>query len=209
MAFGNGRSAPGRRRARLKDGAKLEKELAAEMQRCVPIAKCKMKRAVLFIFIVFSGSVTMFSQTHIDACHVYVVDAAKARAGYKSYSERGNVSGLSGSQTVFPEFYPTIGEEELTTKTYPFPGSRLVITASVYYTDESMSSAEGSDSILVGIVISPKPQRDAISSENNAVTEVTESPNPRTVRAKKYMRVNGRLYLVGIECSCNKKAASE
>jgi hypothetical protein len=113
---------------------------------------------------------------------------------------------LSVGQTVFPEFHPLVGEEEITTKTYPFPGSNLVITASLYYTDESMASAEGADSMLVGIAISPKAQRDATSAENNAVAEVTVNAPQDTVRAKKHTKVNGRLYLVGIECRCKERS---
>jgi hypothetical protein len=56
--------------------------------------------------------------------------------------------------------------------------------------------------MLVGIVTSPKAQRDAISAENSAVSEVTYNDKLDTVMAKKYVRVTGRLYLVGIECHC-------
>ena len=92
-----------------------------------------------------------------------------------------------------------MGEEELTTKSYRFPGARLMITASVYYTDESMASAEGSDSMTIGITVSPKSLKNALTAEHNAASEVTSS-KVDTVRAKKYLRVNGRLYLIGIEC---------
>ena len=153
------------------------------------------------------------AQTRRDACHVYVVDVALGRKSFEKFRETGNAQAdakaLAVGQTVFPEFYPLIGEEELTTKTYPFLRSSLVITASVYYTDESMASAEGADSMLVGIVISPKPQRDAISTENNAVSEVTENDHLDMVRAKKYVKVNGRLYLVGIECRCKERTKSK
>ena len=153
------------------------------------------------------------AQTRSDVCHVYVVDLAIAKSASESFRETGNADrdakALSVGQTLFPEFRPVIGEEELTTKTYRFPRSNLTITASVYYTDESMASADGSDSMLVGIVVSPKSQRDAISADNNAVAEVTENGNLDTVRAKKYVKVNGRLYLVGIECRCKERAKSK
>jgi len=138
-----------------------------------------------------------------------VVDAELARKAFEEYRATGNfetdAKALAVGQTVFPEFKATIGEEELTTKTYSFPRRRLIITATVYYTDESMASAEGVDSMLVGIVIGPKAQRDAISAENNAVSEVTYTDQLDTVRAKKYVKVNGRLYLVGIECRCKER----
>lgn len=132
------------------------------------------------------------------------MDVAKATKAAESFRESGkaepDAKALSAGQTVFPEFRSVIGEEELTTKTYRLPGSNLTITASVYYTDESMASVHGSDSMLVGIVVSPRAQKDALSAENNAVSEITYGDNVDTVRAKKYLKVKGRLYLVGIEC---------
>jgi len=141
-----------------------------------------------------------------DICHVYVVDVAKARKSFDEYRDSGNSEAakkaMAASETRFPEFRTVIGEEELTTKTYPFPGSRLIITASIYYTDESMASTKGVDSMLVGIVVSPKSQKDAISAEDNAVSEFTLKDRD-TVRVKKYLKVNGQLYLVGVECKSN------
>src|SRR5688572_4272115 len=146
-----------------------------------------MRIALVVAFLMARGNA--FAQTR-DVCHAYVVDVTAAKAA-------SDVKSMSAAQTVFPEFHPTIGEEELTTKTYPLPRSSLVITASVYYTDESMASAAGSDSMLVGILISPKAERDALSSPHNAVAEVTHSSHRYTVRAKKYLDVQRRLYLVG------------
>jgi hypothetical protein len=149
----------------------------------------------------FASTVALGNTDQVDTCHVYLVDVEKAKAGFEAYRAGADPSALSAAQKVFPEFFPKIGEEELTTKTYPFPGSKLTITASVYYTDESMRSAEGSDSMLVGVVVSPEPQRDAIQAVDNAVMEVTLGLHRQTVRTKKYLRVNGKLYLVGVECS--------
>lgn len=155
--------------------------------------------------VLLASSITA-AQTRSDVCHVYVVDVANTTKAVESVVESGDdeayAKALASGQTVFPEFRPLVGEEELTTKTYRFPRSNLIITASVYYTDESMRSVAGADSMLVGIVTSPRAQTNAISTENNAVSEVTYSDNLDTVRAKKYVRVKGRLYLVGVECRC-------
>jgi hypothetical protein len=171
-----------------------------------------MKRIVQANMIVLLVLGIASAQNRRDTCHVYVVDIALGKKAFEEFRETGDsqadAKALAVGQTIFPEFHPLIGEEELTTKTYPFPGSTLVITASVYYTDESMASAEGADSMLVGIVISPKAQRDAISAENNAVSEVTDNDHLDTVRAKRYVRVNRRLYLVGIECHCKESTKS-
>lgn len=163
-----------------------------------------MKRIIFVQLTLLLAASLAEAQTRSDVCHVYVVDVAKATRAVRSFRESGDAGAdakaLAAGQTIFAEFRPVIGEEELTTKTYRFPESNLMITASVYYTDESMASVRGSDSMLLGIVISPRGQANAISAENNAVAELTAGDNVDTARAKKYLKVKGRLYLVGIEC---------
>ena len=160
-----------------------------------------MMRSVLLIVFALLLGTPLLAQAQDDVCHVYVVDVAKAQAARESGDEKR----LAGAVVVFPEFKPTIGEEELTTKTYP---SKFVITASVFYTDESIVSATGANSILVAVVVSAKRQQNAITASGNAVAEVGYTDNPNTVRAKKYTRVNGRFYVVGIECRCNEKTGT-
>jgi hypothetical protein len=131
-----------------------------------------------------------------------VVDLATARTALAAGDVNPNTK--PAGLTVFPEFRSVIGEEELTTRNYPFPGHKLVITASVFYTDESMASTTGVDSMQVGIAVSEKAQRDALSAENNAVAEITLNQRD-TVRTKKYLTVGGRQYLLGMECKCKEK----
>jgi hypothetical protein len=133
------------------------------------------------------------AQTRNDHCHVYVVDVAKARKALSRESEdlTPGVKRLSAAQTVFPEFQPAMGEEELTTKTYKFPGSNLIITASVYYTDESMASSQTNDSMTLGLRVSRSATADATSGENSVVVETTYGEGTDTVRAKKYLRSRG------------------
>ena len=174
-----------------------------------PLAMRKFVFAKLVIVLMLG---TASAQSQGDVCHVYVLDVAKAKRAAASFTETGNAAAdakaLSAGQTVFPDFYPVMGEEELTTKTYRFPGTRLMIIASVYYTDESMASEEGSDSMIISIAVAPKVLRDALTAENNAAAELT-SHKLDTVRAKKYMRVNGRLYLLGIECRRTRRTSSK
>ena len=153
------------------------------------------------------------AQTGVDKCHVYVLDLAKSTRALKTLekaeSEEALARALSAAQTIFPEFQPTIGEEELTTKHYPFPGSKLVITASVYYTDESMAShgegasASRNDSMLIGVIVASRGKASAIEPQaGNAITEVTYDQYTNKIRAKQHVKVLGRMYLVGIECDC-------
>ena len=162
-----------------------------------------MKRLVISNLVILLMFGIANAQSQSDVCHVYVLDVVKARRAAENFTETGNAAAdakaLAGIQTLFPEFSPVMGEEELTTRSYRFPGARLMITASVYYTDESMASTEGSDSMTIAIAVSPKSLKNALTAEQNAASEVTSS-KVDTVRAKKYLRVNGRLYLIGIEC---------
>ena len=145
-----------------------------------------------------------------DTCHVYVVDSDKMRRAFEKLSDPQALEKASlAAQTVFPEFRPARGEEELTTKTYPFPNSKLIITASVFYTDEMMASSQDNDSMLLGIVVARSAVRDATSVPDNAVAEVTSNEHTDAVRAKKFVKVSGRLYLVGIECRRKEKRPSE
>jgi hypothetical protein len=134
-----------------------------------------------------------------DLCHVYVVDTEKARKAFEEYRATGDTKAVAAAQVIFPEFRTVVAEEQLTTKAYPFPGGRLFITASVYYTDESMASAHGSDSMQLAVAVGPKALPDALDAEDNAAAELTLG-GADTARAKKYMKVGGRLYLVGVEC---------
>jgi hypothetical protein len=171
-------------------------------------------KIILASCLLIASAVDVLAQTVKDTCHVYVVDVAKASRALDDFRETGNkeadAKALAVGQTIFPEFSPLVGEEELTTKHYPFPGSKLVITASVYYTDESMASqgqgefVSHSESMLIGVTVSARAKPDAItaSAGESAIAEVTYDQYTNKVRAKKYIRVNGRSYLVGIECDC-------
>jgi hypothetical protein len=164
---------------------------------------------LLLIFLAFGVA----AQTGADACHVYVLDLAKSsralKTAEKAESEVAVAKALAAAQTIFPEFRPTIGEEELTTKHYSFPGTKLVITATVYYTDESMAShgdgasASRNDSVLIGITVSNRGKASAIEPQaGNAITEVTYDQYTNKIRAKQHVKVRGRMYLVGIQCDC-------
>lgn len=139
-----------------------------------------------------------------DLCHVYVVDVLQAQKAQEEYRDTGDperdAKALAAAQVVFPDFRTVHGEEELTTKSYRFPGSRLYITAGVFYTDESMASAAGFDSVLLGVAVSRRPLKDVFGAENNAVAELT-SATADAARVKQYVRVNRRLYLVGLQCN--------
>ena len=164
-----------------------------------------MRVLSIIVTVIICLGVTATAQAQGDVCHVFVVDSALAER-FREASENDQARLAKATETDFSEFHPTIGEEELTTKTYRFPRSKLIITASVFYTDESLRSLKSADSIIVAIVVSSRPLREALSAENNAVAETTYTGDPITIQARKFVRVNKRWYAVGIECHCNEKA---
>lgn len=161
-----------------------------------------MRKIFPTVLIALAFGIVASAQSQGDLCHVYVVDVETARQAFTADNVTPNTK--PAGLTVFPEFRSVIGEEELTTRSYPFPGHKLVITASVFYTDESMASVAGVDSMQVGIAVSEKVQKEALSAENNALAEITLHQRD-TVRTKKYLTVSGRRYLVGMECKCKEK----
>ena len=97
------------------------------------------------------------------------------------------------------QFSPLTGEEELTNNVFRIPGTRLLVTASVFYTDESMVSNVGQDSMKLGLAVSNQRWNQAFASPNNAVAEVTLHSFD-TARVKTNIWSGSRRLLVGMEC---------
>ena len=141
-------------------------------------------KQILFIIglvLVFSSN-NALAQRGSDNCELYVVDADLKK------------------EVILEKFTTIIGEEVLTSKSYPLLKTGLLVTASVYYTDESMASKHGLDSMLLGVAVSKKALPDAFSTPNNAFAEVTLATLD-VVRAKMYYKVNSKTYLIGVQCS--------
>ena len=144
-----------------------------------------------------------------DACHVYLVDVKAAEKAYKSLppnaTAEAQTKALSSVMKILGEFNTTVREEELTTKTYPFPDSKLTVTASVFYTDESMPG----DSVTLALAVSDKAESSALTVPNNAVSEVNYTESTRIVRVRKSLEINGRSYLLGLQCNHQGRAGAK
>jgi hypothetical protein len=160
-----------------------------------------VRKLVSTICLTFLIPGTSFAQGNTDACHVYWVDVKAAQQAFenlgKNATQQAQARALSSVMRVLGEFTAKVGEEELTTKSFPFPDSKQVITASVYYTDESMPAT----SVMLAIVISDKAQESALSAPNNAVAEVNYDENTKAIRVRKYVEMQGRFFLVGLQCN--------
>lgn len=154
-------------------------------------------------------SVRAAAQGNTDACHVYWVDVKAAQQAFESLGKNATTQAqaraLSSVMKILGEFTAKVGEEELTTKSFPFPDSKQMITASVFYTDESMPA----DSVMLAIVVSDKAQESALSAPNNAVAEVNYGEHIRIARVRKYFEMQGRFYLVGLQCNRGGKPAQK
>ena len=98
------------------------------------------------------------------------------------------------------EFIPKMGEEELTNRTLRLPGSRLFVIASVFPTDESMASAQGPDSIRLGLAVSRKKLPQAFDASNNAIAEATLYEAFDTARVETNTYGGRKHRVVRLEC---------
>jgi hypothetical protein len=162
------------------------------------------------ILILFFAPALTAGQNLSDYCHVYLIDmkvAKKAALRYPTGDDQEDAKLLASAITIVGRFSPKMGEEQLTTKTYPLPGRGQIITASVFYTDERMFSTRSNtvDSMLVGVVVSKKAQDSAFEAQNNAVAEITYTEHTDTIRVTTRAQVQGGQYIVGLECRCHRE----
>jgi hypothetical protein len=127
------------------------------------------------------ASTTFAQQSNSDRCTVTVADVQT-----KKSAELGS-------------FDTIIAEEELTTKAFRVPRTALFIVASVFYTDESMASEKGSDSVSLELALSKGKQRDVLRSLSWAAAELPLSTFD-VGRVTMLIKVNGRPQLVLMQC---------
>jgi len=169
-----------------------------------------ISRALLFVLV---GVVPAVAQHQIERCNVYVVDVAKARKADANFHEtrdrEKDLKVLAIGSTDFEPFTTSFREEEATTKHFHVSGTRDYITATVYYTDESMASPGRGDievndqSIELAVVVGLRPYANALGVPGAAITEATYDSSRKVLRAKKFVKLRGREYLVGVQCECN------
>lgn len=161
----------------------------------VPLATC--------LFLLLTS--TTLAQGTPDACHVYLIDQKIAEKAFdkldQAKDQKEQIALMSEGVTILGQFSTVHGEEELTTKTFRIPRSRLIITASVFYTDETLPTKHGGESMLLALAVGYRPQESALDAQNNAVAEIPDSLDLDIARVKRNITVRGRSYLVGLQCS--------
>jgi len=108
------------------------------------------------------------------ACLILLVCACPsvAQSGNSDRCEVALVDPKAAKTTVLGTFTTVIAEEELTTRAFRLPGHKLYVVASVFYTDESMASKRGADSVTLEIALSTGRKRDVLRSLSWATAEM-------------------------------------
>lgn len=96
-------------------------------------------------------------------------------------------------------FSTVIAEEELTTRAFKLPRTTLFIVAAVFYTDESMKSEKGQDSVSLELALSKSKERDVLASLSWAQAEMPLSAFD-VGRVTMLIKVDGRAQMVLMEC---------
>src|SRR4051812_319701 len=114
-----------------------------------------MKRLYFACFIVLACTCSTLAQSgNADRCQVALADVRPQKS------------------TELGTFTTVIAEEELTTRAFRLPGTKLYVVASVFYTDESMASERGADSVSLELTLSRGRKRDVLRSLSWAEAEM-------------------------------------
>jgi len=105
----------------------------------------------------------------------------------------------TGKSTELGTFATVIAEEELTTRVFRLPGTKLYVVAAVFYTDGSMASASGADSISLELSLSRGQKRDVLRSLSSVGAEMPLNGFD-VGRVSLIVRVNGHPKMVLMEC---------
>jgi hypothetical protein len=138
-----------------------------------------MMRIFLCAFLLVFPSAVLAQNPNYDRCEVAM--GADNRVG-----------------RMLGSFETVMGEEELTVKAFPLPGTKLFIVASVFYTDESMASEESSDSMSLELTLSRTRRRDVLKSLSLAAAELPASVN--VGRVSFLVKTSRGQQLVVMEC---------
>ena len=148
-----------------------------------------------------------FAQRNPDACEVFLVDRQAASKVFEAVTaattQEEAEERVKSAVKVLGKFTREVGEEVLTNRTFSIPNSRLIATASVMYTDEFQ------ERMLLGIAVSKEAKKSALDDLDSAVAEVSYSDKPYSLRVKKFIKLNGRPFTVGVFCQFNRGGSSQ
>jgi hypothetical protein len=141
-----------------------------------------MNKSCCFIFLLFLSVIPTLAQSgNSDRCEVAIADIKTKKA------------------TELGTFTTIIAEEEATTRAFRLPHTNLFIVASAFYTDESMASSQGADSVSLELALSRSRKRNVRRSLSWAGAEMPLNSFD-VGRVTMLVKVNGHSHLVLMEC---------
>jgi hypothetical protein len=146
------------------------------------------------LLIFCAGDILAQGIRYADRCTVGVTDVTAIKPS--------DLEGDSAPKLKSKElgtFDTVISEEELTTKSFRLPKTKLYVVASVWYTDESMAGEDSQDSVSLQLTISPTPKRDVLSGLQFAEAEVL-SKNFEVARVTTIYKLRRRSFYIVMEC---------
>lgn len=163
----------------------------------------KFKQILFLIVLILISNIYNLAQQVTDShrCTVVVADISKVKSLDSDNEDFEDDSPEIKSQEI-GKFDTVIGEEELIVKSFKLPDTKLFVTASVFYTDESMAGKDSQDSMSLEIMISSKPERNALSAINFAESEVL-SKNFEVARASTIYKTGKKKFMIIMECRAN------
>jgi hypothetical protein len=116
----------------------------------------------LCLIVVVCNIASMAQASKTDHCQVVTLDITGKKTN--------QIEDLPGK--ALGSFDTVRAEEERTTRVYPVPGTHLFVVASVWYTDESLASQKGADSISLELLVSKRPRRNISNALHFSDSEV-------------------------------------
>lgn len=139
------------------------------------------------------------SHSFIVAFVFAVSSSVLAQSGNSDRCEVAIANLKTRKSVMLGEFKTVIAEEELTTKAFRLPQSNLFIVASVFYTDESLASERGADSISLELILSSSRKRNVLHSRGRAEAEIPLNGFD-VGRVTMMIKVRGHPEFVVMEC---------
>lgn len=145
-----------------------------------------------------------------DHCHLYKVPAGLTAEDLRSIDFTATEEEIDEQASrlgvkEFGQFVTKIGEEELTRMVFDIPDTSLKATAAVFYTDESLVTAEGWDSIVLALVAAPQEVENPFMEPGAAIFEGNYTEKTGMVRVRTVVDSREGQFLIGLQCDTTLK----
>lgn len=139
--------------------------------------------------ILLLGCIASAQKSNSDTCKVIAADVTG-----KKPDDMDDVK-----ENLLGTFETVIGEEIDTTKIYRLLDTKLFVIANAFYTDESLASEQGNDSISIQLAVSAERKRDVLRSLIYADAEMPLNSFD-VGRVTTMLKTGRRTFFISMEC---------